>query len=98
MAGASQQSRTIESIISGVCGNFLKNSFLNVMRDSDELADAKPEEETATFHKCLKALHLTVSLASQAHTTWWVVGDFITRNDNRFPVTSYLLRSSFLTM
>jgi hypothetical protein len=68
------------------------------MSDPDQLFPLEAQQEGPTFHRCLKAVHLTVALASQAHTTWLTVGYFVTRNDNRFPVTSYLLRSSFLTM
>ena len=68
------------------------------MSDVDQVLPPEPQGEEPTFHRCLKALHLTVALASQAHTTWLTVGYFITRNDNRFPITGYLVRSSFLTM
>src|SRR5207248_3253533 len=69
-----------------------------LMSDVDQVLPPEPQGEETTFHRCLKALHLTVALASQAHTTWLTVGYFITRNDNRFPITGYLVRSSFLTM
>jgi len=53
--------------------------------------------ETPTFEKCLKTLHLTIELASQSHKVWLEVGHFVARNQH-FPLTRYLIRSSFLTM